>query len=113
MEIIGIVTTVVGGVTTIIGSILVLRSKTIQSTVEEQKNLISTLQASKAEQKDQIAKLNEDHINHTGQIAELRGQVTLLKDVPLQNIASELNAIRAVGQETLDMLKTKKVKEVK
>lgn len=107
MELLGIVTTVVGGVTTIIGSVLVLKSKTLTATVDEQKNLITTLQAGKSEQKDQIAKLTDDHTKHTGEIAELRGQVSVLKDVPLQNIASELSTIRTVGEETLNLMKKK------
>jgi len=107
MELLGIVTTTVGGITTIIGSVLVLKSKTLTATVEEQKNLITTLQAGKAEQKDQINKLTDDHTKHTGEIAELRGQVSVLKDVPLQNIASELSTIRTVGEETLNLMKKK------
>lgn len=108
MELLGIVTTVVGGVTTIIGSVLVLKSKTLTATVDEQKNLITTLQASKSEQKEQIQKLNEDHTQHTTEIAELRGQVSVLRDVPLQNIAAELNTIRTVSEETLNIIKKKK-----
>lgn len=109
MELLGIVTTVVGGITTIIGSVLVLKSKTLAATVDEQKNLITTLQASKGEQKEQIEKLSQDHTVHTTEIAELRGQVSVLRDVPLQNIASELNSIRNVGEETLKLIKNKKV----
>lgn len=101
MEVIGWITTIVGGVTTIIGSVLVLKSKTLTTTVTEQRELISTLQASKTEQKDQITKLQDDQTKHTSEIAELRGQVTVLRDVPLKAIASDLNALRTTSEEIL------------
>ena len=98
---------ILGAVTTIIGSALGIRSKTVKDTIATQKELITTLQSAKGEQAHQISKLQDDNTNHTTQIAELRGQVTVLRDIPLQSIAKDLTDIKASSNNILQSINQK------
>jgi phage I-like protein len=101
---IGYIAGVVGFIATTVAAYLVTKSTTTKVTIESQKELINTLIAGKDEQKDQIAELHNKHAESVKAIGNLQGQIDILKNIPLKEIAADLNQLskdqKIIAQET-------------
>lgn len=101
---IGYIAGAVGFVATIVAAYLITRSTTTKVTIESQKELINTLLAGKDEQKDQIAELHNKHAESVKAIGNLQGQIDVLKNIPLKEIAADLHQLskdqKTIAQET-------------
>lgn len=82
----------------IVLAILYIRSRLPEQTIKSYKQLSEANEI-------RIKQLEDDHKKNQAEISELRGQVTVLKDVPLRDI-SESHAIMVKTQkEILELIK--------
>lgn len=93
LALVGYIAGVVGFIATIVAAYLVTKSTTTKVTIESQKELINTLVAGKDEQRDQIAQLHEKHAESVKAIGNLQGQIDVLKNIPLKEIAADLHQL--------------------
>lgn len=93
LSLIGYIAGAVGFIATIVAAYLVTKSTTTKVTIESQKELISTLMAGKDEQRDQIQQLHDKHAESVLAIGNLQGQIDVLKNIPLKEIAADLHQI--------------------
>lgn len=93
LSLIGYIAGALGLAATIAGALVMVRSTASKQTIDSQRELIDTLSKGKQEQKDQILDLQQKHIGSTKAIADLQGQLTVLKNVPLQQIADDMKSI--------------------
>lgn len=104
LSLVGYIAGVVGFIATIVAAYLVTRSTTTKVTIESQKELIATLMAGKDEQKDQIAELHDKHAQSVQAIGNLQGQIDVLKNIPLKEIAADLHQIskdqKSIAEQT-------------
>lgn len=103
-------TLVIGGTLAIIYA--VFKNTTVKATIQSQKELIDTLS-------EQVSQLRQLHIDNEKDIAELRGQVSVYKELPLKELAESMESIakgNALISETQDkilaQLKKNQVKQV-
>ena len=82
----------------IVLSVLYIRSRLPEQTIKSYKQITEANEV-------RIKQLEDDHKKNQAEISELRGQVTVLKDVPLRDI-SESHAIMVKTQkEILQLIK--------
>lgn len=93
LSLVGYIAGALGLAGSISAAIVMVRSTASKQTIDSQRELIDTLSKGKQEQKDQILDLQQKHISSTKAIAELQGQLTVLKNVPLQQIADDMKSI--------------------
>lgn len=93
LSLIGYIAGAVGFIATIVAAYLVTKSTTTRVTIESQKELINTLVAGKDEQKQQIAELHQKHAESVQAIGNLQGQIDVLKNIPLKEIAEDLSQL--------------------
>lgn len=97
---------VLGGVAAIFYA--VFKNSTVKTTIQSQKDLIDTLTA-------QVSELRTLHISNEKSIAELRGQVSVYKELPLKELADSMESIASTQDKILAQLKknttTQTVKE--
>lgn len=106
LALVGYIAGVVGFIATIVAAYLVTKSTTTKVTIESQKELINTLVAGKDEQKEQIAQLHDKHAESVKAIGNLQGQIDVLKNIPLKEIAADLHQL-SKDQKTIATETTK------
>lgn len=85
-----------------VGSLVfvLFKSGTTKATIQSQKELIDTL-------KTQVDELRALHIDNEKSIAELRGQVSVYKELPLAEMAKNMKDMATEQKEILKILKAK------
>lgn len=93
LALIGYIAGIFGLVAVVSSAFVVSRSAVIKQTVEGQTELIDTLKNIREEQKIEIEKLNNKHNESSKAIANMQGQIDVLKNIPLKDIAKDLSSI--------------------
>lgn len=96
MSILALIGYIAGGfgiIAVVSSAIVVSRSAVVRQTVEGQTELIDTLKNIRAEQKIEIDNLNAKHNESSKAIANMQGQIDVLKNIPLKDIAKDLSSI--------------------
>jgi hypothetical protein len=78
----------------------VFKNSTVKATIQSQKELIETLTT-------QVAELRTLHIENEKAISELKGQVSVYKELPLGMIAESIENILITQKQILTLLKKK------
>jgi len=94
---------VLGGTGAIIYA--VFKNSTVKATIQSQKELIETLTA-------QVKELRNLHISNEKDIAELRGQVSVYKELPLKELAESMDSIAKTQDKILTQLKKTQNRQV-
>jgi len=82
----------------------VFKNSTVKAIIQSQKDLIETLSG-------QVSELRKLHIENEKAISELKGQVSVYKELPLQELATSMKDISRTQKKILESLnKTSKVK---
>lgn len=90
---------VIAGIGALIYS--VFKNSTVRTTISSQKELIETLTI-------QVNELRTLHEQNEKSIAELRGQVSLYKELPLANLAQNMKKMQQTQKDILIMLDKQK-----
>ncbi len=93
LSLIGYIAGVFGLVSVVTASIIIVKSTTSKTTIEQQKELIAVLSQGKAEQNEKIVELQGQHADAMKAISNLQGQVDVLKNIPLVNIDGTLKEL--------------------
>lgn len=93
LSLVGYIAGALGLAGSISAAVVMVRSTASKQTIDSQRELIDALLKGKEEQKDQIFDLQQKHIGSIKAIADLQGQLTVLKNVPLQQIADDMKSI--------------------
>lgn len=93
LALIGYIAGALGFVATMAAAVVIVRATASKTTIESQKELITTLLAGKEEQKDQIADLHAKHVESIKMIGNLQGQIDVLKNIPLKEISDDLKKL--------------------
>ena len=101
---------VVGGV----GSVFyaVFKSRTTKDIIANQTTLIDTLKKRIDAAIDENKELRQLHIANEKSIAELRGQVSVYKELPLKELADSMQQIASTQDKILSQLKKNTTKQV-
>ena len=83
----------------------VFKNTTVKATIQSQKELIDTLTA-------QVSELRQLHIANEKSIAELKGQVSVYKELPLKELADSMESITKTQNKILEQLKKNTGKQV-
>lgn len=94
---------VLGGTGAIIYA--VFKNSTVKATIQSQKELIETLTA-------QVKELRNLHISNEKDIAELRGQVSVYKELPLNQLAESMDSLAKTQDKILTQLKKTQNRQV-
>jgi hypothetical protein len=87
---------VIGGAGAIIFA--VFKNSTVKQTIASQKEFIETLTG-------QVNELRTLHMSNKEEIAELRGQVSVYKELPLKELAHSMKKISETQEKILTQLK--------
>ena len=88
-------------ITSVVGIIFaLLKTGTTKATIQSQKELIETLTA-------QVNELRSLHIENEKAISELQGQVSVYKELPLNQLSTSMAEIAKVQKDILRLLKQK------
>ncbi len=88
-------------ITSVVGIIFaLLKTGTTKATIQSQKELIETLTA-------QVNELRNLHIENEKAISELQGQVSVYKELPLNQLSTSMAEIAKAQKDILRLLKQK------
>lgn len=88
-------------ITSVVGIIFaLLKTGTTKATIQSQKELIETLTA-------QVNELRNLHIENGKAISELQGQVSVYKELPLNQLSTSMAEIAKAQKDILRLLKQK------
>lgn len=88
-------------ITSVVGIIFaLLKTGTTKATIQSQKELIETLTA-------QVNELRSLHIENEKAISELQGQVSVYKELPLNQLSTSMAEIAKTQKDILRLLKQK------
>ena len=88
-------------ITSVVGIIFaLLKTGTTKATIQSQKELIETLTA-------QVNELRNLHIENEKAISELQGQVSVYKELPLNQLSTAMAEIAKTQKDILRLLKQK------
>ncbi len=88
-------------ITSVVGIIFaLLKTGTTKATIQSQKELIETLTA-------QVNELRNLHIENEKAISELQGQVSVYKELPLNQLSTSMAEIAKTQKDILRLLKQK------
>jgi len=88
-------------ITSVVGIIFaLLKTGTTKATIQSQKELIETLTA-------QVNELRNLHIENEKAISELHGQVSVYKELPLNQLSTSMAEIAKAQKDILRLLKQK------
>jgi hypothetical protein len=89
---------VIAGIAAIVYA--VFKNSTVKTTIQSQKELIETLTG-------QVNELRTLHIQNEKSISELKGQVSVYKELPLSQIASSIADVAQTQKEILKLIVNK------
>lgn len=75
----------------------VFKNSTVKATIQSQKDLIETLSG-------QVSELRKLHIENEKAISELKGQVSVYKELPLQELATSMQEVSITQKKILESL---------
>lgn len=88
-------------ITSVVGIIFaLLKTGTTKATIQSQKELIETLTA-------QVNELRNLHMENEKAISELQGQVSVYKELPLNQLSTSMAEIAKAQKDILRLLKQK------
>lgn len=80
---------------------VLFKSSTTKATIQSQKDLIDTLNT-------QVSQLRTLHTENEKAISELKGQVSVYKELPLSELAASMRDMAKVQAQMLELLRLKK-----
>ena len=89
---------VISGIAGVIFAIF--KDGTTKATIQSQKDLIDTLST-------QVTQLRTLHIENEKAIAELKGQVSVYKELPLSELSNSMRELAKAQSEILKLIKNK------
>ena len=105
LPIIGYIAGIFGLIAVVVAGYIVARSTATKTTIDNQKELITTLLQGKDELKDEVRILQEKDREKGTAISTLQGQVEILRNIPLKDISTDMKSISDTQLEILKILK--------